>query len=49
MKIAQHPDSHLIYLHGFASSAGGRKPDYLRPHRPHPSPSFTGRKMRLSQ
>ena len=22
---------HLIYLHGFASSAGGRKPDYLRP------------------
>lgn len=21
---------HLIYLHGFASSAGGRKPDYLR-------------------
>jgi uncharacterized protein len=23
--------NHLIYLHGFASSAGGRKPDYLRP------------------
>jgi uncharacterized protein len=23
--------THLLYLHGFASSAGGRKPDYLRP------------------
>jgi len=23
--------THLIYLHGFASSAGGRKAQYLRP------------------
>ena len=22
--------THLLYLHGFASSAGGQKPDYLR-------------------
>jgi pimeloyl-ACP methyl ester carboxylesterase len=31
MRIKQHPVIHLIYLHGFASSAGGRKVQYLRP------------------
>lgn len=31
MKVPQHPVTHLLYLHGFASSAGGRKPSYLRP------------------
>jgi predicted esterase YcpF (UPF0227 family) len=31
MRIKQHPVIHLIYLHGFASSAGGSKAQYLRP------------------
>ena len=31
MRIKQHPVIHLIYLHAFASSAGGSKVHYLRP------------------
>jgi pimeloyl-ACP methyl ester carboxylesterase len=31
MRIKQHPVIHLIYLHAFASSAGGSKVQYLRP------------------